>query len=483
MKYKRQTQSQRQKAESDFKSMTYDGNLDSPMSSDESCDRMERRESYDSCNDNRDDLCSATDKASQEAMNSGLECDNDKPRRPRSADRLMVKTEGAPDVVELTVLSGRERFSDARRSNMSDLTDPQQRSPIGSVHSLNSPMSSASNMLPTPPVASSPLASPDVRTVDFADKIINDSELVSKSSLNGPSTNGGVVSKNVCVKMTDMEGACLDTLNSNKSTHPTMRSPECTSPVTKDSGHMVHSNNNPVMEGNNVFQSYNSHDSSPGSYQSSYPNSMGYLQKQTPNFNPQCGPESYYDSATEPAHRVGRFGGNGFNAWNYDGANPLNSQNANYHNNRIGFGMNGNHLYSPNFSRVNNFNPRENELQSLPSRHFNSRYMAKSSAYPQQMPGIDQHSSSSLYGSNYMESFSEGVNQVVNSPICQSPSRPALRPGDSVGRAPSGHGLEVHYSSDQYPVNNGYNEAGASSDFTSIFSEYFNSQQPEYQVI
>lgn len=200
MKYKRQTQSQRQKAESDFKSMSYDGNLDSPMSSDESCDRMERRESYDSCNDNRDDLCNSTDKSGQEAMNTGLECDNEKHRRPHSADRLMVKPEGS-DVVELTVLSGRERFSDARRSNMSDMSDPQQRSPIGSVQSLHSPMSSASNMLPTPPVASSPLASPDVRSVDFADKIINDSELISKSSHNNSSANGGgLVSKNLCVK-------------------------------------------------------------------------------------------------------------------------------------------------------------------------------------------------------------------------------------------------------------------------------------------
>ncbi|XP_061178002.1 uncharacterized protein LOC133186734 [Saccostrea echinata] len=479
MKYKRQTQSQRQKAESDFKSMTYDGNLDSPTSSDESCDRMDRRESYESCHDNREDMCNSADKVSHDG---GLDCDNEQHRRPLSAERIMVKPEGS-EVVELTVLSGRDRFPDARRSNMSDLSDHQQRSPIGSVQSMNSPLSAASNILPTPPIASSPLASPDVRPVDLADKIIGESEAVSKSSHSCPSSNGGIVSKNICGKMTDVEGACIDTMNTNKASHQTMRPPECTSPVTKESGHVGQVNNTSVMEGNNVFQSYNGHDSNPSTYQPSYPNNMGYLQKQPNNYNNHCTAENFYDSPGDSAHRMARFGGNGFNSWNYDGANPLNSPNANYHNNRIGFGINGNHLYSPNFSRVNNFNPRESEISSLPSRHFNSRYMTKSSVYPQQMPGIDQHSSTSLYGSNYMESFSEGVNQVVNSSIGQSPSRPPHRAGDSIGRAQAGHGIEPHYGSDQYPLANSYNEASSSSDFTSIFSEYFNSQQPEYQAI
>jgi hypothetical protein len=245
----------------------------------------------------------------------------------------------------------------------------------------------------------------------------------------------------------------------------------------------MHTNNTAVVEGNYVFQSYNGHDSNPSSYQPSYPNNLNYLQKQPNAYNQQSSTDNFYDGPGDSGHRAGRFGGNGFNSWTYDGANPLNSPNTNYHNNRIGFGMNGNHLYSPNFSRVNNFNPRENEMPGLPNRHFNSRYMTKSSVYPQQMPGIDQHSSTSLYGINYRESLSEGVNQVVNSSICQSPSRPLHRSSDSIGRTPVGHGIEPHYGSDQYALANSYNEASSSSDFTSIFSEYFNSQQPEYQAI
>lgn len=42
--------------------MLFDGNLDSLMLLDESCDWVEWWESYDSCNDNWDDLCNFIDK-------------------------------------------------------------------------------------------------------------------------------------------------------------------------------------------------------------------------------------------------------------------------------------------------------------------------------------------------------------------------------------------------------------------------------------
>lgn len=37
-----------------------------------------------------------------------------------------------------------------------------------------------------------------------------------------------------------------------------------------------------------------------------------------------CSVENYYDNLGDFLNRIGRFGGNGFNLWNYDGVNLFN---------------------------------------------------------------------------------------------------------------------------------------------------------------
>lgn len=94
----------------------------------------------------------------------------------------------------------------------------------------------------------------DVRFVDFVDKIINDSELILKFSYNNFLVNGGgFMIKNLCVKMIEVEGVCMDILNFNKILYLIMWFLECILLGVKDLGYIVYFNNIFVMEGNNVF--------------------------------------------------------------------------------------------------------------------------------------------------------------------------------------------------------------------------------------
>ncbi|KAJ8307380.1 hypothetical protein KUTeg_015464 [Tegillarca granosa] len=199
-----------------------------------------------------------------------------------------------------------------------------------------------------------------------------------------------------------------------------------------------------------------------------------------PDLNTNMRPEIYSDSICD------RTGAN--NNWDYSNSNnsgfnyvnpgmPPFTSSYQYRMNLSS--MSSDNIYPQNISRFNTLVSSENAGSVNVGRMYNANHMNKSAMYPHQTVSNNLHPSNLFYGSNYNESYSPQVNQVMTSQTC---SRQISGESAAANRMFTGNGLDNDFHPEQYQNTFPYHEP-VSTDFTSIFSDYCNSQQPEYQTI
>ncbi|KAK3104355.1 hypothetical protein FSP39_000158 [Pinctada imbricata] len=477
MKFKRQTQAQRQKAESEVKGFSFDGNLDSPTSSEGSCERLDHMESK---HDHKDPDCSRMEnKTSSDVLKIDPlgESENARGLLGNESTSPDIQTERGyrrpTEVDQKKIVCDVDDFTDGASSAMENLEE-NQCSPNESLHSMQSDVGQTSRLSCD---TVSPLSVENASSNNTSEQ--NGVTEHFTASSQPQNSEISVDCNQISPKEKSIESLNVQSVSNSLSPH----------------SHMVFDSfqdeRNSYSNQNN-FPTYQNAHNSP--YVGKRRGANGYhLSGNYPDSF--CGPTRPYSSRynghggiysnVRARHGNGFGGPNIENMWQYDPSSQNSAAQPQYHY-RMNFGMNGNNIYSQNFPRFNNSNSMETGVPAISGPGFNSSFTVKSAAYSPQTTRMDPQTSTALYSSNYTDNFPGNVNLGMNATICQSPRQQHLLQGDSTIRTQTGHNMtDGNYSPDQFngnPNEPAYGDVG-SSDFTSIFSEYFNTQQAEYQTI
>ncbi|XP_052093303.1 homeotic protein proboscipedia-like [Mytilus californianus] len=525
MKYKRQSQSQRPKSDSD-EGFQLECNLESPTSSEESCERIDNGEPKHEMNGETSNVLSKKQntKTISDGQTTDTPNDDEENRLSQNKNNILDltkidKTGISHDMAKENAVNDAEICTDVvvsqgipecnsnqellRLENKQSIENqsPLQTfvSNVSQMNSKASPSDSLSlNDVPSvpdlPDITSSPRDNNNTIHSNFKTEKL-DSESVSYFSLSSPSTSSSAI--------------------------PASSSPSLSTGSAQEftSGPVVSSDLEVMKAASEIVSSKEKREQPNEFYNSKYrQNSMytghnGYSYPAMKMANGQNGElwrnaNSFYNSDLYQGRpQAVAYGGRqysgdysvGQNSTNANGVRNLNpswnvyntngysgdafSQNhaqfrSLYQQQRMDLQMESDNFTAANLSRYNFGNSTETINSQSMERRFNSPYMGKSSTYPQQTTRIDQHSSNSIYSGNYMDSYSPGVNTVMNSSVCHR----QLSNNTSIRNISSPSNKDSELIQEQYNGGSPYNDV-SSSDFTSIFSEYFNSQQPEYQAI
>ncbi|XP_060077837.1 putative uncharacterized protein DDB_G0282133 [Ylistrum balloti] len=565
MKYKRQTQSQRQKMENGGKTFSLDCGMDSPTSSEGSCERLENAEGkHENMENNGQYSSDGTETKTLEHIlkaSSPGSSDEGNSEPPGNDNNRDVTITNGIDIVDDRNVSETEKVIDLEKNQ----TSKQTVDPNGNQHStssfdfqtLNSPDSSCAcnianskdNMddskmhvlddvtevssevltgrtgleyspvlLPcsTPPSTAKSLVS---NCVDFNRTNSNPDMSHGTPQYSSSSLKSSPVQRDVCINRNRHENgfinnkgrpdACSGTLNATENLSQQFASYGNTyveqsrfssAPLPYNSGFPPTKPHNMATTNISPYQYHNTRMGHPDIKQAESARSSIPQQQHMGNYN-----SGQYDSLNNnnygnnmkrsmrgsssvysfPSIQFRTGGLAATDSWNNETAHsPVSSDgfgnnehgavNSPLYQYRVNTGIHCQTSYTQPPSRYNHATQSENN--SIATRHgsHNGGYMAKQVTYPQLPHRMEQNSSNSLYGINYVESYSQDVNHVMNSR--------QLSTETSIRTLAGHHGPESDYPSEQYSANMACNDPG-SSDLSGIFNEYFNSQQTEYQTI
>ena len=395
-----------------------------------------------------------------------------------------------------------------------DNSEETQCSPHTSLHNmanLSSPVSSSCpvSILPEVSTTSPPVTSSGMEQIDLADRLIGESEKTVNKISNSPRVSCETMSPNGAMdpksnKTTDQTGG-IETFQAAHQPQSSDALSGCNTILQRDPSKEKSSDGVSLPSVANTLSPHehtvyeNFHDERGTflnqNFHSPYQNSSAPYAGKRRGVNGYNFSGNYPDIYGGPGRGYSsRYNGHGNassairgrqnsypnidNMWHYDQSSQNIGAQPHYHH-RMNYTMNGNTIYSQNFSRFNNPNSVETGGSAVPSPGFNSSFTVKSAVYS------PQPSSTPVYSVNYMDNYATGANLGMNGTICQSPRQQHHVQGDSTIRTQTGHNMDSNYSPDQFNGNNNepsYGEVGA-TDFTSIFSEYFSTQQAEFQTI
>lgn len=527
MKYKRQSQSQRPKSDSD-EGFQLECNLESPTSSEESLERIDNSETKHEMNGETSNVLSRKQntKAIVDGITTDTPNDDDQNRLSQNKNNILDitkidETGISHDMAKVNAVNDLEKCTDVAVSQgipecnsnqellrLENKQSIEKQSPlqtfVSNVSQMNSKASSDSLSLsdvPSVPELPDIITSPrdDNNTIHTHFKIEkSDSESVSYYSLSPPSTSSIVMPTPTSPSLSS--GSTHDFSTASGPVSNDRELMKATSDVneigTKEKEEHQNEYYNSKYRQNVTYDGYN------------YPNTKitngqnGDIWR-NPNgmynndlYQPRSQSFSYGGRQNSGDYNAGHFINNSSNvngdrnvhpSWSFYNTNGYNGDSFGqnqiplrtfYQQQRTHLPMESDNFNPSNLSRYNFGNSTETINSQSSDRRFNSPYMVKSSAYPQQTTRIDQHSSNSIYNANYMDSYSPGVNTVMNSSVCHRP----LANNTSIRNISSPNNKDNDLMPEQYNGGSPYNDV-STSDFTTIFSEYFNTQLPEYQAI
>jgi homeobox protein HoxA/B2 len=528
MKYKRQSQSQRPKSDSD-EGFQLECNLESPTSSEESLERIDNGEAKHEMNGETSNVLSR--KQNTKTIVDGITTDtpNDDEQNRLSQNKnnildmpILDETGISHDMAKENAVNDLEKCTDVAVSqgipecnSNQELLRLENKQSIENQSPLQTFVSNVSQM--NSKASSDSLSLSDVPSVPELPDIIS-----------SPRDNNNTIHRNFKIEKSDSESVSYYSLSPPSTSSivmPTPTSPSLSSGSTHDfstaSGPV--SNDRELMKATSDVNEIGTKEK--GEHQNQYYNTKyrqnvtydGYNYPNTKITNGQNGGDiwrnpngMYNNDLYQPRSQSFSYGGRqnsgDYNAdhfinnssningarnvhpsWNFYNTNGYNGESFGqnqiplrtfYQQQRTHLPMESDNFNPSNFSRYNFGNSTETINSQSSDRRFNSPYMVKSSAYPQQTTRIDQHSSNSIYNANYMDSYSPGVNTVMNSSVCHRP----LANNTSIRNISSPNNKDNDLMPEQYNGGSPYNDV-STSDFTTIFSEYFNTQLPEYQAI
>lgn len=520
MKYKRQSQSQRPKSDSD-EGFQMDCSLESPTSSEESCERLDNSEAKREMNGETSNALSK--KQNTKTIADGITNDtpngDDQNRLSQNKNNILDitkidETGISHDMAKENAVNDLEKCTDVAVSQgipecnsnqellrLENKQSIENQSPlqtfVSNVSQMNSKASSDSLSLSDvpsvpelPDITSSPRDNNNTIHTNFKIEKI-DSESVSYFSLSSPPTTTSAIP--TTTSPSHSSGSAHDFSSTSGPSVGEVVTPEINGISTKDKRDQQTEYYNTKYRQNTMYNGYN------------YPNMKvpngqnGDVWRNTNGvYNDIYQPRSqtFYAGRQNSVDYNSGFFNNSSNSngvrnvhpsWNFYNSNgytndPFQQSHVPmrtiYQQQRMDLQMESDSFNHANLSRYNFGNSTETMNSQSADRRFNSSYMAKSAAYPQQTNRIDQHSSNPIYSSNYMDSYSPSVNTVMNSSVCHRP----LANNTSIRNISSPSNKDNDLMPEQYNGGSPYNDV-STSDFTTIFSEYFNTQLPEYQAI
>lgn len=512
MKYKRQSQSQRPKSDSDD-GFQLECSLESPASSEESCERMDNSETKHEMNGETSNILSKKQntKTIVDGQTTDTPIDDEQSRLSQNKNNIldltkidktgishdMAKENAANDVEKCTDVVDSQEIPECNTNQellrLENKQSIENQSPlqtfVSNVSQMNSKASSADSLslndVPSvpdiPDIASSPRDNNNTIQTDFkTEKVESDPVSFFSSPPSSSSTSAITASTSPTLSTGSTQEFTSGDFEVMKAAS------EIVSPKVKSNEYHSKYRQNPMYSGQNGYN-YSNVKMSNGQQNDIWRNTNGLYhselyQNRSQPFNYGRQTSDYHAGQYSPSQN----GARNLNSWNFYNANGYNGDNYQnspqfrtfYQQQRMDLTMDSDSVAAANFSRYGFSNSSEAINNQSTDRRFNSPYMGKSSVYPQQTTRIDQHPSNSIYGGNYMDSYSPGVNTVMNSSVCHRP----LANNTSIRSISSPSNKDGELMPEQYNGGSPYNEV-SSSDFTTIFSEYFNTQLPEYQAI